>query len=182
MANYSLIRTYDTADGIGIRTAVYFSGCQKAMEGNPCEGCHNITAWDKDAGKEWNEEIQQRVIESLKENYIAGLSILGGEPFSDFNVLSVEELVVLAKHTYPEKEIWVWSGYTIEELLQKAQQSITIKDILNHVDVLVDGPFIQQLKEPNLVFRGSKNQRILKINTTENKDIQFEDITASFVQ
>lgn len=173
---YSLIRSFSSADGRGLRTSVYFSGCQKALEGNACPGCHNATAWDKEVGQDWTKEVQDIVLKSLEPDYVAGLSVLGGEPFSDFNLEAVLELVTAAKEAFPKKDVWVWTGYTVEELIANANKKDLVFKIFEKIDYLIDGPFLQDLKNPNLKFRGSANQRILKINH-ENTTQLYEDVT-----
>lgn len=168
---YSLIRTFSTADGKGIRTAVYFSGCQKAMEGNPCIGCHNSKAWDKDVGNEWGEQSKVAVLESLRPEYINGLSILGGEPTSTFNIKGVIDLAKTAKEWYPEKDIWLWTGYDLEERSQEPELVEDMKELKNYVDMFIDGPFVNELKDPGLKFRGSKNQRILMIDHGNGNEV-----------
>ena len=162
--NYSLIKTMDTADGEGLRTAVYFSGCQKAMEGDACPGCHNSIAWDPEYGKEWNSEIEEKVLETLKPSYIKGLSILGGEPFSDFSLDAVLSLAKKTKEIFPDKDIWVWTGYNLDELLKDPNKKEKVKEILKYIDYIVDGPFLQDLKDVTLKYRGSSNQRVLKVS------------------
>lgn len=176
--NYSLVRTFSSADGEGLRTAVYFSGCQKAIEGDACPGCHNAAAWQKDSGNKWTPEVKQKVLETLSPDYIAGLSILGGEPFSSFNLDGVLDLVKTTKELYPAKDIWLWSGYTVDEVLADETKSKRVKRILSYIDFIVDGPFVNELKSPELRFRGSSNQRILRIHHDPEKDFPFfEDVT-----
>lgn len=170
---YAKVEYFSTPNGPGCRTAIYFSGCQRAMEGDACKSCHNAVAWDKDYGKDWDSDIENEILEKSKPSYIKGFSILGGEPFSDFNLDGITSFAKKAKETYPEKDIWVWSGYTLDYI--KNNKSL---DIFNYVDYLVDGEFIQELKIPNLRFRGSTNQKIYKIEKAES-GIIFEDITDS---
>src|SRR5574344_1771826 len=172
--NYAKIEYFSTPNGPGCRTAVYFSGCQKALDGNPCIGCHNQIAWDKNYGHEWTPEVEDTVIKSSMPDYISGFSILGGEPLSDFNISGIKEFLKKRKDTYPEKTIWIWTGYKIEDV-----QSTKHLDIFKYVDYVVDGDFVQSLKVPNLRFRGSTNQRILKVENVDNT-IKFIDKTEEF--
>lgn len=176
--NYSLIRLNDSADGPGLRTGVYFSGCQKALEGNACPGCHNSAAWAINSGKPWTAESKQKVLDSLSPAYIKGLSILGGEPLSDFNLDKVLDLAKSAKEVQPEKAIWLWTGYVIDDALSNEKKAEKVKKILKYVDVIIDGPFVQELKDVAIRYRGSTNQRILKVHHKDGTDTPFfEDIT-----
>lgn len=180
MNNYSLIRTSSTADGVGLRTSVYFSGCQKALEGRACPGCHNAIAWERDSGKEWTEEVKMSVLDTLKPDYVSGLSVLGGEPLSDFNLECVLDLVKTSKELYPNKNIWMWTGYTVDEVLEDPKKKDLANQIFQYVDYLVDGPFMNDLKDPSLKFRGSSNQRILYIRHLDNEKPFFADVTVNF--
>ena len=151
---YGQIRKLDIANGPGVRTSVFVTGCSLN-----CKGCFNKEYQNKLAGKEWTKKQEDLVVSFLKLNYVNGLSILGGEPLEQD-----EFLLNLLKRVKKEvkKTIWLWSGYCFENLNQ-AQ-----KNLLNFVDVLVDGPFILSKKNLNLKFRGSSNQRIINLNKTKS--------------
>ena len=153
--NYASILRCDTANGVGFRVSLFTSGCARK-----CAGCFNAKAQDPNCGKKFDDKAKSKIFFELEKDYCKGLSLLGGEPMS---VLSDNRKTILAlckevKEKFPNKDIWMWSGYTIEELLK---DEVT-KECLNYIDVLVDGPFVEELKDPSLAFRGSSNQRVIK--------------------
>lgn len=157
--NYGEIKFYDIADGTGVRTSLFVSGCR-----NCCEDCFNRETWSFSYGKPYTQETENAIIESLKPDYIAGLSILGGEPFEKENQLEVLKLVARAKKECPDKSVWIYSGFTFEELLGGSRASgQTAEEILKLADVLVDGRFDKTKKNISLKFRGSENQRIIDL-------------------
>lgn len=157
--NYGEIKFYDIADGVGVRTSLFVSGCR-----NCCEDCFNRETWSFSYGKPYTQETENAIIESLKPDYIAGLSILGGEPFEKENQPEVLKLVARAKKECPDKSIWIYSGFTFEELLGGSRASgQTVEEILKLADVLVDGRFDKTKKNISLKFRGSENQRIIDL-------------------
>lgn len=157
--NYGEIKFYDIADGTGVRTSLFVSGCR-----NCCEDCFNRETWSFSYGKPYTQETENAIIESLKPDYIAGLSILGGEPFEKENQPEVLKLVARAKKECPDKSVWIYSGFTFEELLGGSRASgQTVEEILKLADVLVDGRFDKTKKNISLKFRGSENQRIIDL-------------------
>ena len=157
--NYGEIKFYDIADGAGVRTSLFVSGCR-----NCCEDCFNRETWSFSYGKPYTQETENAIIESLKPDYIAGLSILGGEPFEKENQPEVLKLVARAKKECPDKSVWIYSGFTFEELLGVSRASgQTAEEILKLADVLVDGRFDKTKKNISLKFRGSENQRIIDL-------------------
>lgn len=156
--NYASIKETDIADGPGVRVALYVSGCQLALDGNPCPGCHNFEAWNKDYGNEFTDDTENHIIELLKPDYIEGFSLLGGEPLSDFNIEREISLLKHIKKEYPEKNIWMWTGYDLDKWIKDNDT-----EILKYIDTVVDGPFVQELFDPELKFRGSSNQRIINM-------------------
>lgn len=171
--NYSLIRVCSTADGPGLRVSVYFSGCQLAMEGHACKGCHNSKAWDPRSGKKWDADSENKVLRSLSKSYISGLSVLGGEPLSDFNIDGVIDLVKKCKEEFGStKDIWLWTGYNLDDRINEPK----VQQLLSYVDMVVDGPFEEDKHLINLKFRGSTNQRVLKIEKG-NKVNSYIDFT-----
>ena len=156
---YGNIKYYDISNGDGVRTSLFVSGCN-----HHCKGCFNEVAWDFDYGKEFSYNTLKEILDSLKPDYIAGLSILGGEPLDYKNINVVSTVVGIVRKSFPNKSIWVYTGYTYEDLLERNNLFTSL--ILNDIDVLVDGKFIEELKDISLKFRGSSNQRIIDMNKT----------------
>ena len=174
MMKYSEIKYFDIANGPGIRTSLFVSGCT-----HHCKGCFNEMAWDFNAGLEYTTEVEGEIISSLSPSFIAGLTLLGGEPMEVRNQEGIVGLVKKIKNEMPDKTIWLFSGYTFEELLDKDNKRCHgehTMDILENVDVLVDGKFVLELKNQGLKFRGSSNQRIIdmKRSLDENKVVLTE--------
>ncbi len=142
--NIAGIKYYDIADGEGVRTAMYVSGCRRH-----CPGCHNQVAWDFNYGEPFTSELQDKILKSLEPWYIAGLSVLGGEPFELENAV---ELVPFLKRV--RKSIWIYTGYMYEEIQKSALAKLA--------DVIVDGAFLLEQRDAGLAFRGSRNQRIIR--------------------
>lgn len=160
MSNYSNIKYFSTQNGSGVRTCVFFSGCR-----HHCNGCFNQIAWDFKYGNEFTQEVIDRVLTSIEPEYIAGLSILGGEPLVEENLDAVDNLINQFREKFGDtKNIWMWSGYQVSEMTDK-QRSIALK-----CDFVVDGRFDISKHEPGLVFKGSSNQIIWHI-----KDGEFID-------
>lgn len=167
--NYADIKGFDVANGPGIRVSLFVSGCN-----HRCKGCFNQEAWDFNYGTEFTTSTIDSIIEHLKPEYIKGLSLLGGEPFEPANQSALVDLLERVKLEYPDKSIWCYTGFSYENdllgYMGKRYES-TLK-LLDKIDILVDGKFIEEKKDLMLRFRGSKNQRIinvplsLKTNTT----------------
>lgn len=149
--NYQTIFKDDLINGEGVRVSLFVSGCSHG-----CAECFSPHAWDYRSGKEFTEEVLNELLEALDKQYISGLSLLGGDPLMPKNISTVLDVCNLVKEKFPDKTIWCWTGYTLEEVQQNHA-----KDILQYIDVLVDGKFVAELKNPSLPFRGSENQRIL---------------------
>lgn len=152
--NYLAITENDTSNGEGIRTVLWVAGCE-----HNCPGCHNPESHDFNAGEEFTEEILDDLLTKCDHNYISGLTISGGDPLNIKNAPVIMLVCHLFKERFPDKTIWIYTGFTIEELLVCSQ--FRYSDLLKYVDVLVDGPFIRSLYSHNLEYRGSSNQRIL---------------------
>jgi len=152
--NYASIIKADIANGPGFRVSLFVSGC-----GRKCPGCFNQDAQDPTFGKPFDDKAKEKIFKELSNEWCHGLSLLGGEPMSKLsdNRKQVIALAKEVKEKFPEKDIWCWSGYTIEEI----QADDSMKDILKYIDVLVDGPFVEEQKDLSIPFRGSRNQRIL---------------------
>ena len=151
---YNKIRKMDIADGPGVRVSIFMQGC--AFH---CKECFNPETHDFNGGKEFTEDTIKRVLELCENENIAGLSILGGEPMHPKNIEATTKLAKAFKEKFPNKTIWSWSGFLFDKDLKN-------EEVLKYIDVLVDGPFIESLKNPSLVFRGSENQRLIKIPET----------------
>ncbi len=157
--NYATIKKYDIANGTGVRVSLFVSGCT-----HHCKKCFNSEAWDFKYGNEFTEEVLEEVLEALGKSYIKGLSLLGGEPFELVNQEGILPLIKEMKKRYPNKDIWAYSGYLFDEyLLPLSKKNDTTRQILENIDVLVDGKFVEELKSPKLLFRGSSNQRIIDV-------------------
>lgn len=170
--NYGEIKYYDIANGPGVRTSLFVSGCR-----NRCEDCFNRETWAFDFGKPYTEETENAIVESLKPDYIAGLTVLGGEPFEKENQPEVLKLVNRVRKEFPNKTIWIFSGFTYEELISGSRASgETANEILSVCDILVDGRFDKSKKNISLKFRGSENQRIIDLKPTllQNKVVLKE--------
>ena len=153
MINYSNIKPIDTANGPGCRVSLFVSGCSLH-----CPGCFNEKAWDFNYGKPFGISAQNKILELLMPDYIRGLSILGGNPTDKDNEYELTRFVERVRSYYEDrKDIWLWSGHTWEQLLERKSELVPL------CDVLVDGPFIEAKKDLTLPFRGSSNQRIIDV-------------------
>ena len=158
--NYAQIKKFDIANGTGVRVSLFVSGCR-----HRCKNCFNKEAWDFDYGKPVTDEVMEEILRACGGSHIAGLSLLGGEPFEKENR---EKLILLTKKfrkMYPEKNIWCYTGFVLDTELLKSEKS-DIYELLSQIDVLVDGRFVEELKNPSLLFRGSSNQRIIDVPET----------------
>lgn len=162
---YNKIRKMDVSNGAGIRVSIFMQGCVFN-----CKGCFNPETHDFNDGKEFTDETIDRVLELCSKEYIVGLSILGGEPLHPNNIDGSTKLAKLFKEKYPDKTIWVWSGFLFDRDLKG-------KEILNYIDVLVDGKFDIELRNPMLRWKGSSNQRVIDVKKSlkENKVILLEE-------
>lgn len=179
--NYAEIKYCDIADGVGVRTTLFVSGCRRH-----CPFCFNEVAWDFQCGEPFTKDVEDAIIESLAPFYVDGLTVLGGEPMEPENQRALVDLIERVKATYPEKPIWLYSGFTYEELAgtdpvhapytESPRTEVTDR-ILKALDVLVDGPFVQAKKDISLRFRGSSNQRLLDMKETlaEGKAVLWHD-------
>lgn len=158
---YGNIKKYDIADGPGVRVSLFVSGCR-----HHCKGCFNAETWDFSYGRPFTEETQEELLAALAPSYIAGLTVLGGEPFEPENQPVVTEVLRRAREQYPRKDIWCYTGYLYDvDLIPggKVYTSVT-EEMLSYIDVLVDGEFMEAEKDVSLQFRGSRNQRIIRLS------------------
>lgn len=166
---YGNIKNCDIANGIGVRVTLFVSGCR-----NQCKNCFQPETWDFCYGNPYTKEVEAKLLSMLKPAYIDGLTLLGGEPFEPENQRALVELVRRVREEFPQKTIWAFSGYTLEELRREGSHphcEVT-EELLSMLDVLVDGRFVEELKNLSLAFRGSSNQRIIDLpKTLANNDI-----------
>lgn len=174
--NYATIKPFDVANGPGVRVSLFVSGCT-----HRCKGCFNEEAWDFNYGEKFTEKQEKEILEAMKPDYIKGFSLLGGEPFEPRNQTILAPLLEKIKKEYPQKDIWCYSGYDFEkDLLSGNLCDFSITDrMLKNIDILVDGRFVEELKNLKLCFKGSENQRIINVKKSreENKIILWEGDT-----
>lgn len=161
--NYCNIKYCDIANGEGVRTTLFVSGCT-----NHCKNCFQPQTWDFDYGDEFTVAVEDKILESLKPYYIDGLTILGGEPFEPQNQRGLLPFLKRVKEQYPEKNIWCFTGFVLEKQLlsDSPKRTECTDEMLSLIDILVDGPYIDELKDISLQFRGSRNQRIIDMKKT----------------
>ncbi len=158
------IKTNDIADGEGVRTSVFVSGCR-----HHCKGCFNEIAWDFEYGREYNKGVEEEILKSVEPAWIAGITLLGGEPFEPENCPGMIGLVKEFKKRYPQKTVWCYSGFTIDELAGIKPSRVKTEEaleLLQLVDILVDGEYVEEKKNISLKFRGSENQRVIDVKKT----------------
>ena len=162
---YNKIRKMDISNGPGVRVSIFFQGCHFH-----CPGCFNADTWDFDGGKEFTDEVINHVLELANKDVISGLSILGGEPLNPVNIEGATKLAKAFKEKYPDKTIWLWSGYLFDEWTVD-------KEIVNYLDVVIDGQFKIDLSSPLLKYKGSSNQRVIDVKKTlkNKKIVLYED-------
>ena len=159
---YAEIKNFDVANGPGIRVSLFVSGCPHA-----CPGCFNEIAWNYEYGEKYTEEVEEKVLTALSKPEIQGLSLLGGEPLYPANLRAILQLLRKMKERLPKKDIWCYSGYTYEELLSReGEEKKELDELFSYLTVLVDGRFIEAEKDITLLFRGSKNQRLILVEET----------------
>ena len=164
--NYAVIKKFDIANGPGVRVSLFVSGCR-----HRCKNCFNSEAWDFSFGKPFTSEVEDEIISALKPLHIEGFSLLGGEPFEPENQGPLAEFLEKLKNELPDKTIWCYTGFLFDEQLLKGTVGNieTVKKMLDNIDVLVDGKFVEELKSPDLLFRGSSNQRIIDVKKSLEK-------------
>ena len=170
--NYGEIKKYDIANGHGIRVSLFVSGCT-----HHCKNCFNQATWDFNYGKPFTKETEEEILKALKPDYIAGLTLIGGEPMETQNQKALLPFVKMVREAFPNKDIWCYTGYVYEELFKESRARCEVTDeLLSFIDVLVDGPYIEAKRNISLKFRGSENQRIIDLNKS-NKDniVLWED-------
>ncbi len=165
--NYATIKYYDVANGPGVRVSLYVSGCR-----NHCKNCFNPETWDFGYGEEFTKEVENKIIEGLKPAYIKGFTLLGGDPFEPENQKVLAPFMERLRKAYPEKSFWAFTGYDFEKdlLTGKLGDINDVMRMLGCLDVLVDGRFVEELKDLNLLFRGSSNQRLILVKDSLERD------------
>ena len=158
--NYATIKKTDIANGTGVRVSLFVSGCT-----HHCKGCFNPETWDFDYGQPFTREVAREILDACAPDYISGLSLLGGEPFERANQAELLKLLEEFGERYPQKNVWCYTGYTFEKLLRNPRQA----QLLKYIDVLVDGKFKKELRDEELYFRGSRNQRLIDVQTSLQK-------------
>ena len=159
--NYEKIDKCSVSNGTGIRTVLWVSGCDIH-----CKNCHNQSTWDFDSGIPFTDDTMQEILYDLSKPYIKGLTLSGGHPLDPHNAPKVLEIVKRVKMVFPNKDIWIYSGYVWEDIIKDN----TLKEILKCTDVLVDGAYVDELRDISLAFRGSSNQRIIDVKKTLNSN------------
>lgn len=160
--HYATIKWTDIANGEGVRVSLFVSGCT-----HRCKNCFNEIAWDFSYGEEFDEKVEEQILDALGSPFIAGLSLLGGEPLEPQNQRALYPFVQKMKTRYPQKTIWCYTGFVFDEstgaLTQAEKNTECTKELLRSFDVLVDGPFVEERKDIRLRFRGSDNQRVIDV-------------------
>ena len=160
--NYGNIKPLDVADGEGVRVSLFVSGCR-----NHCENCFQPETWNFSYGQPYTAETEERILSLLDPFYVDGLTLLGGEPFEPENQRELVKLLRRVRAERPKKTVWCYSGYTLEQMRSEAHPHCEVTDeMLGLIDVLVDGRFVEALKDISLKFRGSSNQRIIDVKRT----------------
>lgn len=162
---YNKIRKMDISNGPGVRVSIFMQGCVFN-----CKNCFNPETHDFNGGREFSDATIERVLDLCSNDYIVGLSILGGEPMHPKNIEGTTKLAKAFKEKYPNKSIWVWTGFLYDKDLLN-------KEVLNYIDVLVDGQYKDELHNPKLRWCGSSNQRVIDVkrSISENKIVLFEE-------
>ncbi len=164
--NYAEIKYNDIANGEGVRTSLFVSGCR-----HHCKNCFNQITWDFAYGNEFTEEVKQKILDSVEPSWINGVSLLGGEPFEPENQQALLELLRDFHARYPKKDVWCYSGFTFEEITGQTEHPSRCftpisKELLAQIDILVDGRYVEELHDIRLKFRGSSNQRVIDVKQT----------------
>lgn len=159
--HYGKIKDMDIANGTGVRVTLFVSGCR-----NHCKNCFQPETWDFNYGEPYTEETEKHILESLSKPYIQGLTLLGGEPLEPENQRVLVQLLRKVRSNYPEKDVWCYTGYTLELIRDDSSRchcEVT-DEFLSLIDILVDGQFVDELRDITLKFRGSSNQRIIDMH------------------
>lgn len=166
--NYEKIDKCSVSNGLGVRTVLWVSGCDIH-----CKNCHNPQTWDFNSGIPFTEDTMQELLYDLSKPYIKGITLSGGHPLDPLNAPKVLEIVKRVKMVFPNKDIWIYSGYVWEDIIKDE----TLREIMKYTDVLVDGAYVDELRDISLAFRGSSNQRIIDVEKSleQNKVILWQE-------
>lgn len=177
--HYGTIKNCDIANGTGVRVTLFVSGCR-----NMCKNCFQPQTWDFNYGDEFTKQTEEYILSLLKPDYISGLTLLGGEPFEKENQRELLPFVKRVKEMYPNKTVWCFSGFTLDEMLSGTARCCceATKELLSYIDILVDGRFVEEQKDISLRFRGSRNQRIIDLAPTlkTGKIVLWEEPSKEF--
>ena len=162
---YGNIKKLDIANGDGVRVSLFVSGCR-----NRCEGCFQPETWNFEYGQPFTQETEETILKALEPSYVNGLTLLGGEPFEPENQRELVQLLRRVRSAYPDKNVWCYSGYTLEQSMGESHPHCEAsEEMLSMIDVLVDGRFTIALKDISLRFRGSSNQRIIDLKASRER-------------
>ena len=174
--NYATIKYCDVSNGPGVRVSLYVSGCR-----NRCKGCFNPETWDFDYGMPFTEEVEDKIIEAMKPDYVKGFTLLGGDPFEPENSRALLPFLKRLRKLYPQKSFWCFTGYDYERdlLTGKLGDADVVMEILHTLDVLVDGKFMEDKKDLSLRFKGSSNQRTILVQKSLETDevVLWDNVT-----
>lgn len=177
--NYATIKEFDVANGPGVRVSLFVSGCT-----HHCKNCFNQEAWDFNYGNPFTQAEIDKIIKCLEPDYMKGLSLLGGEPFEYINQQGLLPLVRAFKEAYPQKNLWCYTGFDFEkdikcDMMVKWPET---RELISYIDILVDGKFVEELKDLKLRFRGSSNQRIIDVQKSLKADsvVLWDEIDKQF--
>lgn len=169
MSNYHTIKKYSISDGIGVRVALYLSGCNWH-----CHNCHNPQTWDPASGKPFTQDTIEEIKEALNHEFINGITFTGGDPLHECNLDTVMNVIAMVRQTFDDsKDIWLYTGYTLKDIIKdKDKDTVSNKryTIVRLIDVLVDGQFVEELKDITYPFAGSRNQKVTNMRTMEPFD------------
>ena len=165
--NYAKIKWYDISNGPGVRVSLYVSGCR-----NHCKNCFNPETWDFNYGEKFTADTEESILKGMDKDYIKGFTLLGGDPFAPENAEILAPFMEKMRKRFPKKSLWCFTGYDFEAdlLTGKKGDADTVMRILKCLDVLVDGKFVEELKDLSLLFRGSSNQRIILVKPSLEHD------------
>lgn len=167
--NYHDIKKIDMLNGSGLRVVLFVSGCS-----HYCEDCQNSITWDANGGILFDENAMQEIKDELKNNWCAGITFSGGDPLYPRNRKKIKEIISEIKKDYPDKNMWLYTGYKYEDLLEESKDDIYLKYIINNIDILIDGEFEKDKLSPDKHWVGSSNQRVIDIKKTLNSEMIIE--------